>query len=200
MKRILISQRRDIVSGRDETRDGLDVVWAKLLFLLGFIPVPVCSELAGETEYIAGLGPSGILLTGGNDIGEMEKRDQIESNLLDYAKENDLPVIGVCRGMQMLNVYCGGTLIDVENHVATRHTITGNILGNEIHQTVNSYHNQGITESTIAKTLVALAKADDGIIECLVHKLQPWIGIMWHPEREGSLTKIDAMVFKNFFK
>ncbi len=199
MKRILVSQRRDKVVGRDETRDALDVRWAKILFDLGFLPIPVCSELANEVGYIEALKPNGILLSGGNDIGEAINRDCLEHSLLDYAKQNKLPVLGVCRGMQMINHYCGGGLESIENHVAIRHEVYGAWVQKMGLETVNSYHNQGITSTTLASSLKRLAESDDGVIEAIEHNTLPWLGIMWHPEREILTSEADKNIISNLF-
>ena len=199
MKKILISQRRDCIANRDETRDVLDTRWARILFELGYLPVPVCSELAGEDIYIERLKPDGILLTGGNDIGQAPARDLIEVQLLDSAYKKGLPVLGVCRGMQMINHYLGGSLVEVQNHVAIRHLIEGDWAKQHGYQGVNSYHNQAIVMQTIAKQLKVLATTVDGVIEAVAHCTQRWIGIMWHPEREIEITKQDATLILKLF-
>ena len=200
MKKILISQRRDRVAGRDETRDALDVRWAKILFDLGFVPIPVCSELANETNYLTELKPDGILLSGGNDLGEAVERDQLEIQLLDYAKANKLPVLGVCRGMQMINHYCGGSLVDVTGHVASYHTLEGDWAKLHGYQQVNSYHNQAITRLTLAPSLEVLATTTDGVIEAAQHVDLPWLVIMWHPERLHKINMQDANLILRIFE
>lgn len=199
MKWILISQRRDTIAGRDEARDGLDVRWAKILFDLGFLPIPVCSELAGEGSYLAELKPDGILLSGGNDLGEASKRDQLETQLLDYAKANKLPVLGVCRGMQIFNHYLGGRLVKVTGHVATQHPLEGDWAKQQGYQQVNSYHNQAIIQATLAPILEVLATATDGVIEAVKHSSLPWLGVMWHPERDTNLHPADEKLIANHF-
>lgn len=199
MKRILISQRRDYIKDRDETRDALDVRWAKILFELGFLPIPLCSELANQKDYIHLLKPDGILLSGGNDIGAAPMRDSTESNVLDFAKKHELPVLGICRGMQMINHYCNGSLKTVSNHVATRHDLQGVWAKKQGYQSVNSYHQQGIYTNTLGENLVALATASDHIIEAIEHNTLPWLGIMWHPERELIPSPSDMHLIKQFF-
>lgn len=200
MKRILISQRRDKVKSRNESRDALDVRWAKILFELGLLPIPVCSELADKENYIELLQPDGILLSGGNDITNEPKRDLIESQLLDYAYRNTLPVLGVCRGMQMLNHYLSGSLVSIDHHVATRHPLQGEWADRHNYKTVNSYHNQGIYTDTLGNNLTPLATAPDQVIEAIKHDHLPWYGIMWHPEREATLNLADLALIKRIFE
>lgn len=199
MKKILISQRRDGIVGRNEVRDTLDTRWAKILFDLGFLPIPVCSELAGVHNYIEQLMPDGILLSGGNDIGQVHERDQLETALLDHASANNLNVLGVCRGMQMLNHYLGGGLVRVNGHVATQHSLEGDWAKQQGYQLVNSYHNQAIKLQTVAQSLEVLAMTADGVVEAVKHSTLPWLGIMWHPEREPLVSKSDQELILKLF-
>ena len=200
MKRVLISQRRDNIVGRGEIRDSLDTRWAKILFDLGLLPIPVCSELASSSNYIKELIPDCILLSGGNDLEESPERDQLETTLLDFALSNDLPVLGVCRGMQMINDYLGGGLVNVNNHVATTHQLEGKWAKLRGYKMVNSYHNQAIKPQTVAHPLEVLAVSSDGIVEAVKHSALPWLGIMWHPERESEVSKVDKKLIKECFR
>ena len=176
MKSILISQRRDGVPNRNEERDGMDVRFASIFYELGFLPIPVCSELYDAVGYIEALKPDAILLSGGNDIGEQPKRDALEVKLLNYAKDNGIPVLGICRGTQIINQYLGGTLLPLSGHVASNHVLLGD---------------WAITKDTISDKLKILAYTEDGSVEVIQHKYLPWYGIMWHPERETILQEND---------
>lgn len=199
MKKIIITQRRDVIENRDETRDCLDVRWARILYDLNLMPLPICSELAGELEYISELQPDGILLTGGNDLGTAVKRDTLENELLDYAKVHNIPVLGVCRGMQFLNCYLGGSLVNVDGHVATYTQLNGVWPKKAGYEQVNSFHNQAIVDETLAIPLDSIATTSDGVIKAVKHKTLPWIGIMWHPEREVILHKADEELLTAHF-
>ena len=200
MKKIIISQRRDKIPNRDEERDGMDVKIAPLFYELGFLPIPVCSELYDKEGYIAALKPDAILINSGNDIGEYPQRDMLETRLLDYAKENNIPVLGICRGTQMINHYLGGSLSPVTGHVATRQYLVGEWATANGYTDVNSYHNFAITQDTIAADLDILTSTADGVVKAIKHKNLPWLGIMWHPERESELSQQDANLILKAFR
>lgn len=148
----------------------------------GALPVPVPNPLGAVlSEWCEAIQPGAIVLSGGNDVGQSVDRDTTERYLLDYAWGHDLPVLGVCRGMQMMNVWAGGDLIPVNGHVGTRHQLSGSMDGQ-----VNSYHSFGITACPAG--FVVLARAEDGGVEAIGHADRPWEGWMWHPERETEFV------------
>jgi len=116
-------------------------------------------------------------------------RDASEFLLLAAARERDLPVLGICRGMQLMAVASGGTLIqhlpDVVGHTEHEHAVSvepgsllSKILGERID--VNSFHHQGVNDPG---TLVATARSDDGLIEALEDPTRRFtLGVQWHPE------------------
>ena len=197
MKRIAVSQRLDGIAGRDERRDAVDTLWGTILWNLGFLPIPVCNSIPDPAEYISVLKPDGILITGGNDLGEAPARDASEAALLHYAEATGIGVFGVCRGLQLINTYLGGGLVRLENHVAVRHTVTGAMRGGE--REVNSYHNFGVMPEGLGRNLEILATARDKSIEAIRHQTLPWVAIMWHPEREAQLSNHDIELMQSTF-
>lgn len=153
----------------------------------------------------------GLVLTGGEDIDPKRygferpelkldfdpERDMREWLMLETAIGRNTPLLGICRGLQLINVYFNGTLImdistdvktttvhrDVEND--TWHDVTvmeTSFLGEKgslLH--VNSAHHQAI--STIGTTLRPIAVSADGIIEAVESVEHPIIAVQWHPER-----------------
>ncbi|UGS39085.1 gamma-glutamyl-gamma-aminobutyrate hydrolase family protein [Capillimicrobium parvum] len=146
----------------------------------------------------------GLLLSGGEDVDPARSgasgarvtspaRDAAELALLDAARTAALPVLGVCRGMQLLNVALGGTLVDGLDEHDRRHapfdqpghriacmpgTETAALYGAETE--VNSVHRQGV--GTLGAGLHAAAHAPDGLVEALEHADEPLLGVQWHPE------------------
>ena len=168
--------------------------------------IPVFLPLGIEPKEIIN-HLDGILMSGGADIspdlygadpdpglGAVEPiRDQFELDLLDVAYEREMPIAGICRGLQILNVQAGGSLFqDVPPHAirdkppATRvHAVTikndsvlEELYGEKIE--VNSLHHQSI--DTVGKNFRISAVSDDGIIEGIEHRDLPVIAVQWHPE------------------
>lgn len=199
MMRIGVTQRRDAILGRQEVRDALDVQFARLLWSLGMLPIPLCSEIEQSSEYLKVLDLDGYILSGGNDIGQMPARDNLEKTVLELSIEQGIPVLGVCRGMQYINHYLGGSLIAVEQHVATHHKLYSECSKQLQGRVVNSYHNYGIVEATLGQGLQIVAKTKCGVVEAVKHDDYPWMGIMWHPERENDFSIHDMYILKEHF-
>ena len=203
MKVVAVSQRVDEFPDRDETRDALDQRLISFLRVAGLIPVPVPNGLcdffsegvSGHEpldSWLAVVKPQGFVLSGGNDIGQCIKRDMTEELLLDHAKLQHFPLLGICRGMQMMAHWAGTSLQRVQGHVRTRHQISGEIEGEK-----NSYHGFSLTECPYGFEVIA--KSEDGEIEAIRHRSLPWEGWMWHPEREKDFASGDLQRVKALF-
>ena len=199
MKIILVSQRIDFISDRQETRDSLDQRLSHFVLNAGFLPFPVPNSLFSAipsnlsifSDWLSHLAPNGIILSGGNDIGEYSDRDQLEKNLINYALKSQLPLLGICRGMQLLSTHFGGTISAIGGHSGTRHH-----LQKRKGRTVNSYHKFTISCPTDFKVTET---SEDGAIESIQHKLLPLHGWMWHPEREAPFHQDDTSALRDIF-
>ena len=144
-------------------------------------------------------------------------RDRMEQALLHLALERDLPVLGICRGIQFLNAVLGGTLYQdlptehpsqTQHHMTppydrAMHTVTlqpgtplAELLGTE-HIGVNSYHHQAV--KTLAPCLTEMAWSEDGLIEavCLPEKRFVW-AVQWHPEFAFRVDEHSRKIFGAF--
>lgn len=194
--RIGITQRLDRIPGRDEYRDGLDTRWAGILWNLGLVAIPLNNCNPDPAEYLNQLGLDGFLLSGGNDLHDVPERNILETAILEFASRYRLPVLGICRGLQMINHYQGGSLVELEGHVATRHLLHGELAAQRDSNAVNSYHHWAVNNETLGRDLVPLAYAPDGSIEAFRHESRPWLALMWHPEREEPLMDDDLQLIR----
>lgn len=174
----------------------------------------------------------GLILSGGEDLDTsfykqrphpklgkvIRKRDDHEMELLRHATELELPILAICRGHQVLNVFFGGTLIQdissqlpeasvhVERHlprwegVHTVKIVEGGYLADIIQEKevcVNSLHHQAIDK--LGEGLVSDAVSPDGIIEAYHSTSYPkLISVQWHPEMMACCTEPQGKLFKYF--
>lgn len=199
MLRIGITQRVDVISHYGERRDALDQQWHQLLQTVGVMGIPLPNHATLASDLFDALALDGLILSGGNDLGSAPERDAMEHAALNWAEQHRLPVLGVCRGMQMINQYCGGSLQAVTQHAATRHALLGcgPLLAGL--REVNSYHHFGITDAGLGDGLQVLARAADDSIEAFRHTRLPWFGVMWHPEREQPLRMEEIGLLQQIF-
>lgn len=198
MKTVAITQRVTVVPEYGERRDCLDQAWPRFIAACGLLPLPVPNVIEVALAMCGGSDIAGLVLTGGNDLaalgGDAPERDATENALLDAAESRGLPVLGVCRGMQLIQQRCAVPLQRVEGHVTRRQII--HIDGEPME--VNSYHRFAARESR--PPLAVWAVADDGVVKAIRHTARPTTGIMWHPERNTPFAANDVALFRRVFK
>lgn len=181
--------------------------------------VPVVLPRAESRETLAAMldRVDVLMLAGGCDLDPatfgaepspnlgrvVKERDTLELALLDEAVRRRMPVVGICRGIQVINVYCGGTLYqdlpsEWDGPALTEHQrpdkpweavhditiVEGTLLARLLGRTrigVNSTHHQAIRQ--LGQGLTVTARADDGVIEAIEARDLPIVGVQFHPER-----------------
>jgi N5-(cytidine 5'-diphosphoramidyl)-L-glutamine hydrolase len=195
VRTVAITQR--VVPERTERRDCLDQAWPRFLAACGLMPLAVPNVPEVALAMCSHSDITGLVLTGGNDLaalgGDAPERDAVENSLLDFAERRRLPVIGVCRGMQVIQQRCSVPLRRVEGHVTPHQVIA--VDGKPTK--VNSYHCFAAFESRAP--LETWAVADDGVIKAVRHSTLPVTGIMWHPERNIPPAAADIALFQHVF-
>jgi putative glutamine amidotransferase len=215
--------------GRDEnSRYSLPVEYVDSVERAGGIPLlipPGKPAVASLLEQV-----DGLILTGGGDISPSvydgdthealymvdSSRDDLEMELTRKAIASKLPTLGICRGMQIINVALGGTLIEhlpdvVGDAVAHRapprepvphpvHLKPGSRLEKILMQAEHnppSWHHQGIRD--LAVKLEVVASAADGTIEAVEMPEHPWLlAVQWHPELTAATEPADQRLFDAF--
>lgn len=183
-------------SGTLEMRDGLDVEWWRFIQTslpdTPFLPLP---NVGASLEDILAAGVfTGFLLTGGDDWGVFPERDETETVILAFAEKKSLPVLGICRGAQVLNAFLGGSLLEVPGHAGKRHKIFSAASGA---REVNSWHKLGI--GILGSGLNALAFDADKHPEEFASADGKLHAIMWHPEREKIAAPHDIALMRKMF-
>jgi putative glutamine amidotransferase len=163
----------------------------------------------------------GLILAGGSDIdpgsygakpdpetgATWPERDRFELALGTRALERDMPVLGICRGMEMLNVIQGGTLnqhlgLELHRHtpgVFTDHrvelqpgSLAARVVGSDTTE-VKSAHHQGVEE--LGEGVVVSGHADDGVVEAIELPERSFaVGVLWHPEEDERSRVIGSLV------
>lgn len=230
-KPIVLILGEDGVGGDGTPLNVLNEAYGNAIVHAGGFPIWGV-DLRSAEEYVE--LADGLLLTDGLDIhvyrfGEMYRestemhpfsrtRDDLDFRLCELFIEHKKPIFGIGRGMHILNVCLGGSLIKNltkagishpgsdplptatpqpvalvyhQIHVVANHPLS-NIL-NSI-QEVSSCHTRAVLLDH--SSLIAAAKADDGVIEAMVHPVQPWIGLQWHPELDLVNNSAHLELFK----
>ena len=203
--RLGLSMRTVDAQGYVEPRDAIAQDWG--VFLAAHLPectwMPIPNLGEGVGAYVEEWGINALVLTGGNDIGDSPLRDATETALLSTGH----PVLGICRGFQMIQCFFGGALTAVDRsvHVAKDHPVeTTSALRAYLNVpmeplwTVNSYHGSGIRRDALADGLEPLATCADGTVEAAIDKTHRRLGIMWHPERHSEPTALEIPLIRRF--
>jgi len=216
---IALSQKR-LQNKHGDKIDSLADNYILFLEKLGIKSILIPNQTQAVDYYFNQFPIAGVILSGGNDVdpelyhGSRRKgleivpeRDQVEKRMLEIAIKKNLPLLGICRGLQFINVFFKGKLTQINkeaNHPPGKNHLIKivdekmkNFLGEETE--VNSYHNQGIKKKELSPKLKAFALTEDEIIEGVYHPTLPILGIQWHPERPSPNQEFNKKLINGFF-
>ncbi|MGY5449745.1 gamma-glutamyl-gamma-aminobutyrate hydrolase family protein [Agarivorans sp. MS3-6] len=178
-----------------EAHDSLDERWNLLLMRAGILPILVANHTETASALWQTLKPAGVILTGGGEFSlrDNDVRSRTEEQLVELAKQHNKPLLGICRGMQVLQQLNGEKLIKLEGHVNPNQEVLVN--GSSI--PLNSYHNYGAKQ--VEMPFKAWAISHDGVIKAIESRETKQIGIMWHPERTEPFTSRNIEFLNRLF-
>lgn len=214
---------------------GLYASYIKALETAGGLPVLIAHNLEQDTLRAIYERVDGVLLTGGGDVDPTEygvpndmplrsinaDRDLTEMTVTNWAAQDDKPLLGICRGVQVMNVALGGTLYrdlasefggSVDHDLGSKqarhyegHAVSvtpdsklAGLLGTTT-PAVNSMHHQAIRE--LGKGLTSVATAPDGIVEGVeIPGARFFVGVQWHPEELFTYSEPMKRLFEGFVR
>lgn len=207
--------------------DGIHQHYANSVALAGGIPVLLPTTMDKELIFDMVSRVDGVLLTGGQDVDPLlysepphqnlgpifHRRDVFDICTIRFALDADKPILGICRGCQVLNVACGGTLYQdlptqkqgvhahsqlgdpsVPSHVVNiaKDSLLTPFMGEST--VINSLHHQAVKQ--IAPGFLPIATAEDGVIEAIQKQVGFALGVQWHPEWMSAHDEQSLMIFK----
>lgn len=210
----IITQRESLTpyGGR---MDSLEQEYAEYFKQFNVCLFPM-SGFTDDVEEVANSIPWELLvLTGGGLLEpcayeyatqgyEQPHRDRVESELLKLALERRVPVLGICRGLQKINVYFGGKIQTSQpfrelRPVRKNHTVELTEGGEKFF--VNHYHGDGIFQQTLGQGLYPIAVDQEAEnIEAVKHEQYKLLAVQWHPERSDISAEADAWFRKQFLE
>ena len=191
LKKTGITTRVSTHGSQIEKRDAIAHDWTSLLRDVlpnnNWITIPNFGSRE-VIEYCIYCDIEQLIFTGGDYIVKDQIRYRTELLILDWSEKAQIPLIGVCRGMQIMSHWAGVKLKSIDGHKATRHPVVGSYTG-----VVNSFHNFALAD--VPSHFSCEARSPDGEIEAIKSKDGRMIGIMWHPEREEIFDERDLHIF-----
>lgn len=223
----------------NESRSPHDVLanYTRVIEYFNFSRIPICIGLTDQQLKLTMATLTGLIIPGGSDIDptlyqeplnpkseNIDKEfDIFEIKVFNLAKENEIPILGICKGLQIINVALGGSLYqDIPSELHSSASVTHRKIINNIsqpihhnlqiktysnlhrflntdHLTVNSYHHQGI--KSLGSQLIPLAHSDDGLIEAIENTSgTPIFALQFHPEKDFDQPEMKKILRYYFEK
>jgi N5-(cytidine 5'-diphosphoramidyl)-L-glutamine hydrolase len=200
LKLIAVSQSVEIIhraDGSQERRDVLDQSWIRLLHTCGYLALPVPNQPRLAARFFDDIRIDGVLLTCGNELavngGDAPERDRTEFMLVTHAAHHGLPVLGVGRGMQIIQHLFSVPLNRVRGHAAS--TMKIKINGKD--KIINSDHHYGAEASVPG--LNVWASSRDGVVKAVRSRNYNLTGIMWRPDQTNPFADSDIEILARAF-
>ena len=213
-KIIAITSRELYTRSNKKKKDFLSKDWYKLANKCNFKILPLLNSNHKSLQFLNQKKVKGIIFSGGGPItknlGKLKfnkdnsinsNRDIIETKLYKICKKKNIPLLGVCRGMQVINLLEGGKIHKIRNHVSKIHNLKLKkkfIKEYILPKKVNSFHEYGIKRQFLGKKLEEIGLVNN-YVEVFKHEKKKIYGIMWHPERKFSQNKIGFQFIKQIF-
>ena len=201
MKFVGVTQRLVYDKKTKSFKDALDKDLVNFLNKIGYIAIPIPNIKLSNRSISKILNffknkikIKGFIFSGGEDLNKNKERYKIEKFIYNFCYKEKIPLIGICRGLQMIAHLNNTKLSKVKNHIAKRHTIFYKNLNKNTQREVNSFHNFKI--NFCPKDFKITYSSNDDVIEGIKHKSLPISAVMWHPEREKKYHKQDIKDFK----
>ncbi len=210
MKLIGITMRRSFENKWSEPRDTISKDWID--FISHNFPetclIPIPNNKIFALNLVSKLDLDGLILSNGNDWGTCIERDDNEINLIKWFRKKNKPILGICRGFQVINKYFGGNIKNLSeissfSHAGSDHNIRlidekFSMNKKYLEFKVNSFHNEGIGVNDLARNLKPFAISSN-IVEGFYIPEEKIIGIQWHPERKNFNKDFDLHLFNILF-
>ena len=196
MKKILITQRFEKIGKFKEKRDNIDIRFVNFFNKIGYLPLLIPNNYQVLRNMLEKTKFDGIVLSPGGNPKLKDIRKQIEEKLINYSIKKKIPLLGVCRGAQSINIFFKGNIKKINNHVRKKKYVY--FKENEIKHEVRCFHDYAIYEKTLSNKFQIVGYTLDGSIEIFKMKTNKIMGIMWHPERIKSISATDKKIIKNF--
>jgi putative glutamine amidotransferase len=228
MKEILLMQTYILgVTPRLTKEDNVEKAFINQRYLRPFNEaniIPIMLPLENENIDAILSKCDGFLVTGGTDIDPLHyhqsndeqlskgidaRLDTIDRLVVTYAFKHKLPLLGICRGHQAINVFLGGSLHQdlrekTKDHQKIAQGQKVSIIDGVVFKRIlplqfeiNSYHHQAV--HVLAPNLVASIVSEDGVIEAIEHTSLPIIAVQWHPEIDAK-SDISTLIFHQFIQ
>jgi gamma-glutamyl-gamma-aminobutyrate hydrolase PuuD len=219
--RAAISQRNELNQYGDKV-DILENSYVSYLENFGIDLIVIPNASKNIEKYILDCNIDAIIISGGNDINPesygsekclglnlSDGRDKTEKRLIELGIEKNIPILGICRGMQFINVFFGGKLNpDIKKISEAHKTVPNNHMVNIIDDKskeffgekaeINSYHNQGISLGLMSRELRVFAMTEDEVVEGIYHPNLKLAAVQWHPERKSPDDEFNEKIINAF--